>query len=155
MKLPIDFTDLLVEFARFEVEFVLIGGYAFAFHAEPRATKDLDLLVLAGSDNQERAAKALRSFGVGKSVAESVRTQKASEVVYFGREPARVDILQTIDGVNVEEVFAKCVVAQVDEVGLRVIDLDSLIANKRAAGRPRDLADVERLEEVRALRAKR
>jgi predicted nucleotidyltransferase len=154
MKLPIDFKELLAEFARFEVEFVLIGGYAFAFHAEPRATKDLDVLVRAGSENQDRAARALQSFGVSSTIAESVRSQKPTEVVYFGREPARVDILQTIDGISVDEVFARCIRAEIDQVTIRVIDLESLIANKRAAGRPRDLADVERLEAVRALRAK-
>lgn len=152
MKLPVDFRELLEAFARFEVEFVVIGGYAFAFHAEPRATKDLDILVRAGSKNQTRAAAALVEFGVSPAVVAAVRHQTSTEVVYFGREPARVDILQAIDGVDADTVFTKAVLALVEGIQIRVIDLDNLIANKKAAGRARDLADVERLEEVRELR---
>jgi hypothetical protein len=63
MKLPPDFKELLAEFARERVEFAIIGGYAFAFHAEPRATKDLDVLLGAGDENRHRAARALHAGG--------------------------------------------------------------------------------------------
>jgi hypothetical protein len=59
MKLPPDFRDLLVEFARDGVEHVIIGGYAFAYHAEPRATKNLDLFIEGSAANREHAARAL------------------------------------------------------------------------------------------------
>lgn len=149
MKLPPDFRDLLAEFAHEGVKFAIIGGYAFAFHAEPRATKDLDLLIGGSADNVERAAKALTRYGVSQVVAEGVRHQREDEIVYFGVPPLRVDILRAIDGVRTEEALARAVPTEWDGEPVRVLALDDLVANKRAAGRARDLADVERLEEIR------
>lgn len=51
MDLHPDFNDLLAEFVRYGVRFVLLGGYAVGVHAKPRATKDLDLLVSGADDN--------------------------------------------------------------------------------------------------------
>lgn len=148
MKLPPDFRDLLEAFAAEAVEFALIGGYAFAFHAEPRATKDLDLL-LRGGDNLERAARALERFGAPENVVEAVRRLGDSEIAYLGQPPLRVDLLRSIDGVVTDDVLGNAVSATWDGVPVRVIALDDLIANKRASGRARDLADAEALERVR------
>lgn len=148
MSLPPDFRDLLEEFARDGVEYVLIGGYAFAFHVQPRATKHLDLL-LAGGENLERAARALSRFGAPPNVVEAVRALGDSEIVYLGQPPLRIDLLRNIDGVAAETVLRNAVAATWEGVPIRIIALDDLIANKRAAGRPRDLADVKLLERVR------
>lgn len=148
MKLPQDFKELLAALARFEVEFIIIGGYAFAFHVEPRATKDLDILVASTPGNQERLALALTDFGLPAHLVASVRSQSLTEVVYFGKAPLRVDLLRAIDGVDTVEIFRRAISTSVDGVDVHVIDRESLIANKRAAGRARDLADVEQLESI-------
>ncbi len=152
MKLPPDFRDLLEEFARQKVEHVVIGGYAFAFHAEPRATKDLDVLLEGSPENLERAASALSRYGAPANVVEATRRMSASEVVYLGRPPLRVDLLRSIDGVATADVLRRAVPASWDGVPIRIIALDDLIANKRAAGRPQDVADATRLERMRAKR---
>jgi len=149
MKLPPDFRDLLVEFARERVEHAILGGYAFAFHAEPRATKDLDLLIGGSTDNRARAARALERFGAPTSVVSAMDHLGDDEVAYFGEPPLRVDILRTIDGVETDVVLKNAVAAQWDGVDVRVISIDDLITNKRAAGRPQDLADVARLLRAR------
>ncbi len=77
---------------------------------------------------------------------------QASEVVFMGQPPLRVDFLRSIDGVQPEAVFARPVVAEVDGVRIKIISLDDLIDTKRAAGRPQDLLDVEFLARVRARR---
>lgn len=148
--LPPDFRDLLEEFARAGVNTVIIGGYAVAFHGRPRATKDLDLLLEGSEDNLARAAAALQAFGAPPHVVEAARTMKPDEIVYLGQPPLRVDLLRTIDGVAAERLFANAVVTRLDGVEVRVIDLDDLIANKRATGRPQDLIDADFLERVRA-----
>ena len=68
----------------------------------------------------------------------------------MGQPPLRVDFLRTVDGVASEAIFDRAVVAELDGIAIRVIHLEDLIANKRAAGRPQDLIDVEFLERVRA-----
>jgi predicted nucleotidyltransferase len=149
MRLPRDFRELLEEFAREGVEYVVIGGYAFAFHAEPRATKDLDLLLEGSEENRLRAARALERFGAPPHVVDATRTLGETEVVYLGQPPLRIDLLRAIDGVPAEEVLRNAVPANWEGTAIRVIALDDLVANKRAAGRPQDLADVAKLERVR------
>ncbi len=152
MDLHPDFRDLLAEFARFEVRYVLIGGYAVGHHAKPRATKDLDVLVSAMGDNRDRVAAALSAFGAPATVVQAAKHQGPSEVVYLGVEPVRIDILCTADGIDPEQTIARADFLRLDDLVVPVISLDDLIANKRAAARTRDLADAEMLERVRASR---
>ncbi|HEY3234901.1 MAG TPA: hypothetical protein VGJ84_09285 [Polyangiaceae bacterium] len=149
MRLPSDFKELLEEFAREGVEHVVLRGYAFAYHAEPRATKDLDILLGGSADNLERAARALARFGAPENVVHATRKLSETEVVYLGRPPLRIDLLRAIDGVTAEEVLKNAISATWEGTTIRVIALDDLLANKRASGRPQDLADVVRLERVR------
>jgi predicted nucleotidyltransferase len=149
MKLPDDFRELLEEFARGRVEHVVIGGYAFAYHAEPRATKDLDVFLGGSQENLDRAAQALARYGAPVNVVEATRSLAESEVVYLGRPPLRVDLLRAIDGVAAADVLRNAISATWDGTPVRVIALDDLIANKHAAGRPQDLADAVKLERVR------
>jgi hypothetical protein len=150
VKLPPDLRDLLAEFDRERVEAVVIGGYAFAYHAEPRATKDLDLLLEGSAENRERAARALARYGAPASVVEAVRNLGENEIAYLGQPPLRVDLLRSIDGVAGADVFRNAIAAEWDGARIRVIALRDLIANKRAAGKPQDLADVAKLERVKA-----
>lgn len=149
MKIPPDFKELLEEFAREGVDHVLIGGYAFAFHAEPRATKDLDILLEGSDENRERAARALGRYGAPANVVEAVRHLSEAEVAYMGSPPLRIDFQRAIDGISAGAVLKNAVETTWDGIPVRIISLPDLIANKRAAGRPQDLVDVSRLERVR------
>jgi predicted nucleotidyltransferase len=140
----------LEEFARSSVEAVLVGGYAVAFHGRPRSTKDIDLVLGPSAANLERAAEALARFGAPANVVASVRAMAPTEVVYLGQPPLRIDFLRTIDGVATPRLLANAVSTVIDGVACRVISLDDLIENKRAAGRPQDLLDADFLERVRA-----
>ena len=151
MDLPPDFSDLLAEFARSGVDAVIVGGYAVAVHGHPRSTKDLDVVLRGTDDNLARAADALARFGAPRSVVEATRTMGVRDVVWLGQPPARIDLLRTIDGVDEATLFARAIETDLSGMRARVISLDDLIANKRAAGRPQDLADADRLERVRAL----
>ena len=149
MDLHPDFRDLLAEFARSGVRFVLLGGYAVGIHAKPRATKDLDLLVSAQGDNLERVASALSAFGAPAGVVSAARTLAPTEVVYLGVPPVRIDILRQADGIDTEQVIQRAGFISLGDLTVPVISLEDLIANKRAAGRPQDLADANLLERVR------
>jgi predicted nucleotidyltransferase len=154
MNLPPDFRDLLAEFARDGVEHVVIGGYAFAFHVQPRATKDLDVLLEGSAENLERAARALARYGAPANVVAAVEKLAPDEVAFVGQPPLRIDLLRTIDGVVTSAVMRNAVSTSWDGVALRVISLDDLIVNKLAVARPQDLVDVQKLEQVRARRGR-
>lgn len=148
MDLHPDFRDLLAEFVRCAVRFAILGGYAVGHHAKPRATKDLDLLVSGEGDNLERVAAALTAFGAPGNVVAAARAMSPTDVVFLGVPPVRVDILRTADGVETEAVLARSQTLDLAGMPVRVIALADLIANKRAAARPQDLADVALLERV-------
>jgi hypothetical protein len=148
MDLHPDFNDLLVEFVRCGVRFVLLGGYAVGVHAKPRATKDLDLLISGEGDNLNRVADALTTFGAPAAVIAAARNMSPTEIVYLGVPPVRIDILRRADGIDTEQVIERAGVVQLGDLAIPVISIDDLIANKRASGRPQDLADVVLLERV-------
>jgi hypothetical protein len=150
MDLHPDFRDLLAEFARENVSYAVVGGYAVGHHAKPRATKDLDLLVSASGDNLDRVARALDNFGAPPNLVAAAKNLGEMEVIYLGVPPVRIDILRSADGIeDVDATLARAVRAHLGDVMVPILALDDLIINKRAAGRPQDLADVALLERVR------
>jgi predicted nucleotidyltransferase len=153
MELPPDFKELLEEFARSKVDAVIVGGYAVAFHGRPRTTKDIDVLLDGSADNLERAADSLERFGAPPVVVRGVRTMQENDIVYMGQPPLRIDFLRRVDGVATVTILSNASTLEVDGARVRVISLDDLIANKRAAGRPQDLIDAEFLERVRTSRS--
>jgi hypothetical protein len=146
MDLHPDFSDLLAEFVRCEVRFVLLGGYAVGIHVKPRATKDLDLLVSGEGDNLTRVAAALTAFGAPAGVIFAARNMSPTEIVYLGLPPVRIDILRHADGLDTEQTIDRAWRVTLGDLAIPVISLEDLIVNKRAAGRPQDLADVVLLE---------
>lgn len=143
-----DFRDLLLCFAREGVEYVLVGAYALAFHGVPRATGDIDVFVRPTPANAERTWRALCAFGAPLAAAGVKALDFASPgIVYqIGLPPRRVDILTEISGVSFEEAWESRAMAELEGFPIAFLGRDALIANKRACGRLRDLADVERLE---------
>jgi hypothetical protein len=146
MALHQDFKDLLEAFATERVRYLLIGGYAVAFHSRPRFTKDIDLWIDPVPDNVECTARALEQFGAPPDVVQAWRSAGADEIVYLGRPPVRIDLLRAVSGADFAEAYARRATGEWDSVSVSVIGLDDLIAAKRAAGRPQDLLDIKMLE---------
>ncbi len=147
MKTSSDFNDLLNLFGENNVRYLVVGGYAVMYHAEPRYTKDLDLWVSPEKDNARAVFKALEEFGAPLAqVTEDDFTDQ--EIVYqMGIPPVRIDVLMSIDGLDFETAWTRRVEARWGGETVCVISLEDLIANKRATGRPQDLLDVQVLEE--------
>ena len=149
MDLHPDFKELLAECVAAKVEFAIVGGYAVGFHARPRATKDLDLLVLGVPENLARLAAALAAFGAPPNVVAAATTAGVDDVIYFGVAPLRVDIMTHADGIDTRAALERAVYADLGTVAVPILGLADLIANKRASGRKQDLADLEILEQPR------
>jgi hypothetical protein len=148
--LPPDFRELLEEFAHAAVDWVLVGGYAVAFHGRPRATKDIDLVLEGSTENLRRASSALARFGAPANVVAAVAAMGPDDIVFLGQPPLRVDLMRRIDGVETDLLFSAAQFAELEGTHVRVISLDHLILNKRTAGRTQDLMDADFLEKIRA-----
>ncbi|MCB9610189.1 MAG: nucleotidyltransferase family protein [Polyangiaceae bacterium] len=147
MKLPRDSRELLELFNAERVDYVVVGGHAVAFHGYPRFTGDIDLLVRRGDGNADRVLRALTQFGFGSVGLDVSDFEREDNVVQLGRPPNRIDILTSISGVSFDEAWAGAVNAEMDGVPVRILGRAELIANKKASGRAKDLADVEELGE--------
>jgi len=142
-----DFRDILSEFCAEQVEFLLVGAYALAAHGLPRATGDIDLWVRCGEQNAQRIMTALARFGAPLSDLSAADFMTPDIVFQIGVAPRRVDVLTTIDGVEFEEAWAERLEVAVEGLRICVIGRKHLLRNKRAAGRPKDLADASWLEQ--------
>ena len=149
MDLHPDLTDLLAAFSSTSAEYVVVGGWAVAYHSEPRYTKDLDVLIGTDDQNLQRVVAALLTFGAPASIIEAARTLGPDEFLFFGTPPARVDILRSIPGIDFQEAYQRRVRTSWRDVEVSILGLDDLIRAKRAAGRERDLRDVRALERSR------
>jgi hypothetical protein len=142
-----DFRDILSEFCAAQVEFLLVGAYALAAHGLPRATGDIDLWVRPSRENGERVMMALARFGTPLAEVTAADFATPGIVFQIGVAPRRVDILTAIDAVGFDEAWAARLEVAIEGLEINVIGRDHLLHNKRAAGRPKDLADVSWLEE--------
>jgi hypothetical protein len=149
-----DFLDLLSAFNAAEVRYLVVGAYAVGVHGHPRATKDLDVWIEASPENATRLIDALRAFGAPLGELEARDFETPGTGFMMGNPPWRIDVLTQIDGVRFEEVAPRAIEASFDGVPTRVIGLEDLLTNKRAAGRLQDLADVRALERLRGLTAR-
>lgn len=150
MDLHHDLTDLLGALVDSSAEFLVVGGWAVSFHSEPRFTKDLDLLVGTDDANLLRVVTALEQFGAPSTILEQAKALGPDEFIFFGTPPARVDILRSIPGIlDFEAAYARATLGTLQSIPVPIIALDDLIEAKRAAGRPRDLRDLEALLRTR------
>jgi hypothetical protein len=146
MQQNIDLIELLAALNAAGAKFLIVGAYAFAFHARPRATKDADIFIGADSENAARVWRALLAFGAPIEALNESDLASPGTFFIMGRPPNQVDIITAIDGVSFEDAWSTRVESTYGGVPAWYIGRDALIANKKAAARPQDLADVAYLE---------
>jgi len=143
-----DFKELLAAFNEHKVKYLIIGGYAVGFHAEPRATKDLDILIGNDSQNAKAAYTALKSFGAPVTRIKPADLIAKDCFFRMGNPPLMIDILSVASGVDFEAAWLRRESMTIDKknkVRAWVISCEDLIQSKIAAGRPQDLSDVAAL----------
>ena len=146
MEIQPDFRELLVLFNEQNVEYLIVGGYALAFHGTPRYTGDLDILVRPDPANAQRILKALALFGFGLLSLAAADFENPERVIQLGELPVRIDLITSITGVSLEEAFSSRVPGNYDDIPVYFLEREPFIRNKRAIGRAKDLADIEALD---------
>jgi hypothetical protein len=128
------------------VDYVIVGAQSLAFHGRPRYTGDLDVLIRPAPDNARRLLGVLTEFGFAQSRFKEADFVEPDQMIQLGRVPNRIDLLTSISGVTIDEAFGTRVSAIIDDIPVFTLGRDALIQNKRAVGRPQDLADLATLE---------
>lgn len=147
MDVPSDFKEWLECLNAHGTEYLVIGAYALAFHGAPRATGDIDVYVKPSRENATRLLAALDEFGFGSLNLTPEELEVPDQVVQLGVAPIRVDIITSISGVSWQEAWESKEQGTISGVPVNFIGRGAYIANKRASGRLKDLADVEALAE--------
>ena len=150
-----DFKDLLRALLSASARFLVVGAHAVAYHTEPRYTKDIDIWVEPSARNAERVWAALLDFGAPLADVSQADFAKPNLVYQMGIEPNRVDILMGIDGVRFATAWRNRVRTSYGGVTIHVLGRSDLIRSKRAAARPQDLLDLERLQQPKQRSGKR
>lgn len=147
MEAQKDFKELLELFNGHNVEYMIVGAYALAFHGVPRFTGDLDIFVRPSIGNAQNILSSLKNFGFGSLKLTIDDFSKPDHVVQLGVPPVRIDIITSISGVTWEEADAGKQLGLYGDVPVFFLGREQYVANKRATKRTKDLADLEALGE--------
>ncbi|MEC4804489.1 MAG: hypothetical protein SAJ12_15175 [Jaaginema sp. PMC 1079.18] len=140
-----DFKEFIQLLNDNRVRYLVIGGYAVAYHGHPRYTKDIDIWIDISQDNAERIIQALADFGFGSLGLQVQDFTARDRVVQLGYPPSRIDIITTPDGIDFETCYSQRLTVEIVGTTVNFIDLENLKKNKKASGRLQDLADLENL----------
>jgi hypothetical protein len=143
MSLSVDSREFIELLYSRGVEYVIVGAHSLAFHGRPRYTGDLDILLKPSPENAEKAAAVLSEFGFGDFKPSDFT--EPEQMIQLGRVPNRIDLLTSITGVATDEAFASKISTELSGLPVFMLSKDLLIQNKRAVGRPQDLADLDAL----------
>ena len=140
-----DFKDFLKLLHVHKVEYLLVGGYAVAFHGYPRATGDMDIWIDVTINNAERTAKVLKDFGMPQDEVTKELFLEKDKVIRMGFPPVRIEVITGVSGVNFRECYSRRLQVIIDDIHVNFISLNDLKVNKKAIGRYKDLEDLKHL----------
>jgi predicted nucleotidyltransferase len=132
------------------VKYLVIGGYAVAYHGYPRYTKDIDIWVWLNEDNALKVIETIRAFGMASMNILVEDLLNKNSVIQLGMPPNRIDILTDLETLDFETCYAQRETTNLDGLDISFLDFDSLIKAKLAAGRPQDKVDAKKLKEKKS-----
>ena len=148
MRIEKDFKEFIALLNKNSVRYLIVGGYAFSFHAEPRYTKDIDFFVEGSEENAEKLLNALAGFGfknIGLSKADFI---KPGDIVQLGVPPVRIDLMTSVTGLDFAAAWENRVTGKYGGIRAFFVSKADLIQNKMAVGRKQDLSDIDRLQKI-------
>jgi len=145
IELHPDFKDFLRLLSSHNVKYLLVGGYAVGYHGYPRATGDMDIWIEMSKSNSKKIAATFRDFGMpNEAISESLFLEK-NKVIRMGVPPVRLEVITSASGVDFNECYSNREVIEIDGIPINFISLQDIKKNKHAAGRYKDLEDLEHL----------
>jgi len=148
MKLPPEWSALIALLCSHRVRFLVVGAHALAAIGRPRATLDLGLFVDPSEPNARRLGEALAEFGYDALARQWREFTRPDRMATLGRAPLRVDIMTSISGVSFDRAWRTRMRSKWGRHTVSFLGRQAFLANKKAAGRPKDLLDIELLREV-------
>lgn len=148
MILAKDFEDFVKLLNKFEVEYMVVGGYAMAFHGKPRYTGDLDIWINISESNAEKLLQVVKGFGMASLGFQKEDFLQPGYISQIGYPPLRIDILNSIDGVEFNEAFENRQKIVEGDLEISYIGLKELVQNKIASGRKQDIQDIREIKKV-------
>ena len=145
IELHPDFKDFLKLLHSHDVKYLLVGGYAVGYHGYPRATGDMDIWIALDTINADKAVKVLHEFGMSQEEISSELFLEQNKVIRMGVPPVRLEIITSASGVDFNECYSNREVFEIEGIQNNLISLQDLKKNKSAAGRHKDLEDIEHL----------
>lgn len=148
MRVEKDFKEFIALLNKNSVRYLIIGGFAYSFYAEPRFTKDIDILIESSKENAEKILTVIKNFGfpdVGLTYKDFL---EPSQIIQLGIAPLRIDIVSSIKGMDFKTAWKNRVIGLFGDIDAYFISKKDLIKSKRALGRKQDLADIEKLEKI-------
>ena len=141
-----DFKEFIELLNENKVRYLVVGGYAVAFHGHPRYTKDLDVWIELSPDNANNILNALKKFGFGSLGLKPDDFLESDQIIQLGYPPNRIDILTSLKDLIFRDCYKAKVEVEIQGLHIDFIDIENLKKNKRATGRQQDLADAANLE---------
>lgn len=141
-----DFKEFIKLLNKYNVKYLVVGGYAVAAHGYPRYTKDLDVWIEISEENAENIWRALDNFGFGDIGLQPTDFIEPGLVIQLGYPPNRIDIVTSLTGVDFDNCYNSRSTINIDGIDIKIIDRFNLRKNKLATGRAQDLADAENIE---------
>ena len=145
MNLEKDFADFVELLNKHEVDYMVVGGYALAFHGEPRMTGDMDIWIDCAQSNAEKMVTVMKEFGMGSLAFRAEDFSEPGIINQIGQPPLRIDILNEIDGVQFGDAVKSKQYFKSGKLDIPFIG-DDFIKNKKATGRKKDLEDVKKVQ---------
>jgi len=148
MNIQEDFEEFLRLLNRKKVEYLIVGGYAVAFHGFVRATKDIDILFHNTQQNIRRLRQALNDFGFSVDNLGDVAFSEQGKIIRIGVAPIMIELINAISGVLFDTAWKNRVRGMYGGTTVYYLSRTDLLRNKKAAGRPRDLLDIQELKQI-------
>ena len=145
IRLPKDFKEFLQLLNDHHVEYLLVGGYAVGYHGYPRATVDLDIWVAVTPRNARQLVEVFREFGFDVKELKEDLFLKENRIIRIGEPPLRIEVMTSVSGVDFDACYQQRINDTIDGIRVNFINLENLKTNKLAAGRHKDLNDLENL----------
>ncbi len=142
-----DFQDFIKAFNEAKVDYILVGGYSVILHGHNRSTGDMDIWVRKSEDNYQKIKTAFNIFRMPMFDMTPDRFMSSKNDVFtFGRSPVAIDLITELKGLSFNDAFNNSTLVQVENIKVRLIQLNDLINAKKASARPRDIDDIDHLK---------